>query len=145
MTAIQLIQIITGTIGSLCFGVLFNVRGKRLFAVALGGFIASALYVLFGMLIESEPIVYLIVAAIVATYSEIAARVIKTPATPITITALIPLIPGGSLYYTMAYAFESDFNTFLDKAVSTLLLAAALALGIIIATAVSRGCFRKTK
>ncbi len=145
MTAIQLIQIITGTLGSLCFGVLFNVRGKRLIAVAVGGFIASALYVIFSVFIKSKPIVYLIVAAVVAAYSEIAARVIKTPATPITITSLIPLIPGGSLYYTMAYAFESDFNTFLDKAVSTLLLAAALAIGIIIATAISRVCFKKIK
>ncbi len=145
MTTLHIIQIVTGTLGTLGFGILFNIRGKRLIGAALGGVIASVLYVVLGVIIDNEPLVYFIVAALVTVYSETSARIIKTPATPITITSLIPLIPGGSLYYTMAYAFQSDFETFLNKAVSTLLLAAALALGIIIATAVWRFCMRCVK
>ena len=53
-------------------------------------------------------------------------------------TSLIPLIPGGSLYYTMAYAFASDSENFILKGTYTLQLASALALGIIVATTVSR-------
>ena len=33
----EFIQILTATVGSLGFGILFNVRGKRLLAVAVGG------------------------------------------------------------------------------------------------------------
>ncbi|MBQ1965266.1 MAG: threonine/serine exporter family protein, partial [Clostridia bacterium] len=45
------------------------------------------------------------VAFSMSVYAGIMARVLKTPATTFITTSLIPLIPGGSLYYTMAYAF----------------------------------------
>ncbi|MBQ8377820.1 MAG: threonine/serine exporter family protein [Oscillospiraceae bacterium] len=103
------------------------------------------LFVVLNHFISSEPINYFIVAGIVSFYSEIMARILKTPAAPVVTTSLIPLIPGGSLYYTMASAFESDFTTFLEKAVYTLKLASALALGIIVITAISQLLFRCVK
>lgn len=145
MTVTGLIQLSAGLVGSLCFGILFNLRGKKLAASALGGFLSWGLFLLLGYVITSEPINYFIVAVIASLYSETMARLLKTPATPIVTTSLIPLIPGGSLYYTMAYAFESDFEMFLGKAVSTLKLASALALGIIVVTALSQLIFRRKK
>ena len=137
MTA-EVIQIITGFIGSLCFGVLFNLKGKRLAAGALGGLLSWGLFVLFSQFIPSEPINYFLVAATVSVYAEVLAKVLKTPATPLITTSLIPLIPGGSLYYTVASAFDSSFGVFSEKAFYTLKLAAALALGMIVVLAVWR-------
>ena len=145
MTSSELIQIATGLIGSLCFGILFNMRGKRLIAAAVGGLLSWGLFVVLSHFILNEPINYFIVAAVVSLYSEIMARILKTPAAPIVTTSLIPLIPGGSLYYTMSSAFESNFTMFLEKAVSTLKLACALALGIIVVTAISQFLFRRIK
>ena len=145
MTSSELIQIAAGLIGSLCFGILFNMRGKRLIAAAVGGLLSWGLFVVLSHFVSSEPINYFIVAAVVSLYSEIMARALKTPAAPVVTTSLIPLIPGGSLYYTMASAFESNFTTFLEKAVSTLKLACALALGIIVVTAISQVLFRRVK
>ena len=145
MTGSELIQIAAGLIGSLCFGILFNMRGKRLIAAAVGGLLSWGLFVVLSHFILNEPINYFIVAAVVSLYSEIMARILKTPAAPIVTTSLIPLIPGGSLYYTMASAFESNFTMFLEKAVSTLKLACALALGIIVVTAISQFLFRRVK
>lgn len=145
MTSSELIQIAAGLIGSLCFGILFNMRGKRLIAAAVGGLLSWGLFVVLSHFILNEPINYFIVAAVVSLYSEIMARILKTPAAPIVTTSLIPLIPGGSLYYTMSSAFESDFAMFLEKAVSTLKLACALALGIIVVTAISQFLFRRVK
>ena len=145
MTSSELIQIAAGLIGSLCFGILFNMRGKRLIAAAVGGLLSWGLFVVLSHFIINEPINYFIVAAVVSLYSEIMARILKTPAAPIVTTSLIPLIPGGSLYYTMASAFESNFTRFLEKAVSTLKLACALALGIIVVTAISQFLFRRVK
>lgn len=145
MTSSELIQIATGLIGSLCFGILFNMRGKRLIAAAVGGLLSWGLFVVLSHFILNEPINYFIVAAVVSLYSEIMARILKTPAAPIVTTALIPLIPGGSLYYTMSSAFESNFTIFLEKAVSTLKLACALALGIIVVTAISQFLFKRVK
>ena len=145
MTSSELIQIATGLIGSLCFGILFNMRGKRLIAAAVGGLLSWGLFVVLSHFILNEPINYFIVAAVVSLYSEIMARILKTPAAPIVTTSLIPLIPGGSLYYTMSSAFESNFTMFLEKAVSTLKLACALALGIIVVTAISKFLFKRVK
>ena len=145
MTSSELIQIAAGLIGSLCFGILFNMRGKRLIAAAVGGLLSWGLFVVLSHFVSSEPINYFIVAAVVSLYSEIMARALKTPAAPVVTTSLIPLIPGGSLYYTMASAFESNYTTFLEKAVSTLKLACALALGIIVVTAISQFLFKRVK
>ncbi len=143
MTGREIIQVIVVLIGSFCFGTLFNFRGRKLLACALGGILSWGLYLVLGHWIVSEPLNYFIVSLVISVYAEVIARLLKTPATPVVTTSLIPLIPGGSLYYTMAYAFESDFERFLEKAVSTLQLASALALGIILISALSRLVFRR--
>lgn len=134
----SIVQIITGCIGSLCFGILFNIKGKKLLSVALGGLLAWGIFVVLSCFISSEPVNYLIVSMIISVYAEILARVLKTPSMPIITTSLIPLIPGGALYYTASYAFDSDLTLFVEKGVATLKLAAALALGIIIVLATVR-------
>ena len=132
----EIIQIITGFVGSLCFGILFNLKGKRLLAGALGGLLSWAMFIILSQFITSDPLNYFFVAVLVSVYAEILAKAVKTPATPIITTALIPLIPGGSLYYTVASAFDSSFGVFSEKAIYTLKLAAALALGMIVVLAV---------
>ncbi len=142
MTQAEIIQIITGFIGSFGFAILFNIRGRKLIFAALGGLFSWALFVLLGFAIESEPVRYFIVAASISIYAEVMARVLRTPTTTFIMTALIPLIPGGSLYYTMAYAFESDLSRFLDKGIDTLQFALALALGVIVAAAATKTILR---
>lgn len=138
MTQTEIIQIITGFIGSLGFSVLFNIRGKRLIMAAIGGLLSWAMFLVFSRFINNEPINYFIVSLIISVYAEIMARLLKTPTTTFIAASLIPLIPGGSLYYTMAYAFEGNLQSFAEKAVDTLKLAAALALGIIVATTIAK-------
>lgn len=138
MSTTEIIQIITGCIGSVGFGVLFNIRGKRLAATALGGFLSWMLFVILSKFIPNQAINYFVVSLLTSLYSEAMARVLKTPTTTFAVTALVPLIPGGSLYYTMVSAMESNLETFLTRAVATLQLAAALALGIIVSTTITR-------
>lgn len=138
MTSSEMLQIMTGCIGSLGFAFLFNVRGKRLGIAALGGLLSWLIFLLLSRFIDSEPINYFIVSFLISIYAEIMARVMKTPTTTFITTSLIPLIPGGSLYYTMAYAFQSNAGRFVEKALYTLELAAALALGVIAATAFTK-------
>lgn len=137
MTSIEFIQIITGFIGSLGFAMLFNIRGKKLLFAGLGGLFSWTLFVLLEPLLSSEPIRYFIVATCVSVYSEVLARLLKTPTTTFITTSLIPLIPGGSLYYTMKNAFEGNIETFISNGIITLKLAVALALGVVITTAMT--------
>ena len=138
MTSFEMVQIVTGFIGSLCFGILFNLKGKRLVAGALGGLLSWGAFVVFSFFVASEVVNYFLVSILISVYAEIMAKLLKTPTTPIITTALIPLIPGGSLYYTVASAFDSSFGIFSEKAFHTLKLAGALALGMIIVLSVWR-------
>lgn len=130
----EIIQILTATVGSLGFGILFNIRNKRLIAVAIGGGAAWALYLCFFALTESLGLSYFLVSLMVSLYSEIMARVYKAPAIIFISPSLIPLVPGASLYYTMSHALSSNTESFLTSAITTITAAAALAIGIITAT-----------
>ena len=98
-----------------------------------GGLLSWLLVAIFNDWIANEAVNYFLVAFLIAVFAEIMARVLKTPTTAFITTSLVPLIPGASLYYTMEYVFESDMTGFLEKAVTTLQLASALALGTILA------------
>ena len=146
MSVKELIQILAGFVGSFGFACLFNIRGRRLLVASLGGLLSWLLFVLLSNFISNDPVNYFIVALLMSFYAEVMARLLKTPTTTFITTSLVPLIPGGSLYYTMASAFESSGSNFVEKAITTLQLASALALGIIVATTVTRLITtRKTK
>lgn len=138
MTMTQFIQILAGGVGSLGFACLFNIRGKRLAVATFGGLLSWFLFVIFSYFIKNEPVNYFIVSLLISLFAEVMARVMKTPTTTFITTSLVPLIPGSSLYYTMAYAFHQNGDSFVRKGVATLSLAAALALGIIIATTLTK-------
>lgn len=138
MSMTEFIQILAGGVGSFGFACLFNIRGKRLLVATLGGLLSWSLFVIFSYFIKTEAINYFVVSLLISLFAEAMARVMKTPTTTFITTSLVPLIPGGSLYYTMAYAFQRNADSFVKKGVSTLSLAAALALGIIIATTLTK-------
>ncbi len=138
-----IIQIAAGFVGTIGFGVLFNVRGKRLFWTALGGLFAWALFLALGLFIQSEPLRYLIVSICTTVYSEIIARKLKTPVTTACIITLIPLVPGGALYNATTAALSGDMELFLPRLINTAELAVAMSLGIVAVTAFYTHVFSK--
>lgn len=136
MTHFQLLKIITGFIGSFAFGVTFNIRGKHLVLASLGGLFACCGYEFLTFVFENEFLRCFLVSIAITLYSEILARIVKTPTTTFIMTSLLPLVPGGALYYTMAYAFQRDWQKFFENGTLTLQFSSALALGIIITTSV---------
>ena len=54
MTWTEVVQIMAGFVGSLGFAILFNIRGKRLAAAAVGGLFSWLLYVLLSDCITGE-------------------------------------------------------------------------------------------
>ena len=134
----DLIQIFTGFLGSLGFSILFNIRGRKLLVASLGGLISWAIFLLLEPLFPGEATRYFFSAAAITVYSEVFARVLKTPTTTFLVSSIVPLIPGGSLYYTMNYALNEQWSLFVQKAFSTLELALALSVGIIAITTLTR-------
>ena len=132
-----ILQVITGCVGSLGFALLYNIRGTRLLFATLGGLFSWAAFLLLGIFLSNEILRYFIVAVLISAYAEMMARLLKTPTTTFVTTCLIPLIPGSSLYYTMTNAFSGNPDGFIEKGVSTLGLAGALAAGIITVAGIS--------
>ena len=83
---------------------------------------------------DNEYLGFFVVAILITIYSEIWARVLKTPATTILMPTVIPLIPGGSLYYAMDAALRHDAPEFILKAQKAI----GLAVGIMIVTSLRR-------
>ena len=96
------IQILTAGIASFGFAVLYNGKGKRLIIPFIGGILSWALYLML-MFLNNEILQCLFTTIFLTLYTEIAARIIKTPTT-----------------------------TFLVKGKETLFIAAAIAAGIMI-------------
>ena len=134
----DLIQIFTGFLGSLGFSVLFHIKGRRLAIASLGGLISWTVFLLLEPLLPGETVRYFLASATVTVYAEVFARVIKTPTTTFVMVSLISLIPGSGLYYTVASALNGDLPQFLEKALHTLALAAALSLGIVVVSALGK-------
>ncbi len=134
----EFLQLLTSFIGTLGFGILFHIRGRKLWFAALGGLFAWSVFLGLGTVIESEPVRYFLVSMLTTLYAEVLARVFKTPTTTFVILSLIPLIPGSGLYYTMANALSGNSAGFMEKGLITLELSLALSLGIIVVTSFIR-------
>ena len=132
------ISVLAAGVGTFGFGILYHIRGKKLLLATLAGILGWAAYHAAGAFGLSESFRYLVAAAAVTGYSEIFARVEKTPTTTFLAPGVIPLVPGGGLYYSMNYAMKEEWPLFAETALNTLELAAFIAIGIIVETSVSR-------
>ena len=133
MVANEIFRLIfSGFIGTVGFTLLFRSNKKRVIISSLGGAMVCAVYVLSCHFFESELIQNLFPALAATVYAEIMARVTKAPATPILACSIIPLVPGGKLYYTTYYFVVGQMSLFKYTLTETLRIAAGLAVGIIV-------------
>ena len=128
----ELAQILAAAVGTLGFAFVFNIRGRKVFFAAFGGCLGWVLFLLLGLFLENEVVRYLIVSIAVSVYGEVMARVLKTPTTLFSVVCLVPLVPGSGLYYTMTHALSGNLDGFIEKGTSTLGLAAALSIGVVL-------------
>ena len=133
-----LIQIFTGFLGSLGFSILFNIRGRKLWVASLGGLISWTIFLLLEPVFQGEASRYFFAAAAVTVYSEVFARVLKTPTTTFLVSSIVPLIPGGSLYYTMNYAVQGQMDKFASQGMHTAAIAGVMAVAILLASTTVR-------
>ncbi|WP_373484458.1 threonine/serine exporter family protein [Acetobacterium sp.] len=116
---------------SLAFAIVFNIPRNKLLLAALGGMLGQLVYVLFQLVISNEVILYLLATIAISLYAEVLARLTKSPTTIYLAVALIPLVPGGGIYYTMLYFINGEIDLGISTGIHTLLISGALAVGII--------------
>ena len=144
-----LYQLLTALFGSLGFSLIFNVSRKYLVAASLGGLLSWAVYLLFDWLGMGLMASTIISAACCQAYAELLARIMKCPTTVFYIPAVVPLIPGGSLYNTMYAAVFKNWDQFRDYGMQTLQVTLGIAVGISFVSGIlfvaTRYAHRKTK
>lgn len=126
----ELIQLIAAFTGSLSFAIVFHLRGKWLLPAGLGGFACWGIYLLGLFLWDDYFLAAFLASAFSAVYAESIARIGHAPATLFLIPALLPLIPGASLYYAMSSAVRGasgDAGAYLTE---TLRITLAIAIGM---------------
>ena len=124
------IQLLAALGGSLGFGALFNLHGKKLVWAALGGLVSWAIYLLVEEFTHNAYLCAFVASAALTLYAECMARVHKAPVTIFLVTAAIPLIPGGSLYRTVNHLMQQHPELSAAEGVHTLLFAACMSAGI---------------
>lgn len=131
-------QILASILVTIGFGIVFNVKGKNLIYSSIGGGISWFIYLKCGEFNLPDGPRFFIATLILALYSEIIAKKLKIPATIVLIPALIPLAPGGGIYYTMYNLIEKNYPLALEKGINTFIIAGAMALGVFTAVNIIR-------
>lgn len=119
------------------FCLVFNMRGKVLVVSSLGGSIGWLVYLLLNPL-QNDIIQFFLATVATAIYSEIMARVLKRPATEFQVVALLPMVPGGGIFYSMEYCVIGNNDMFIRTGLHTLGIAGALAMGILLVSSFVR-------
>lgn len=131
-------QVIVAFIASFGFGIIFNIRGEKLIFAALGGGLSWFCYLFLTQNNISNILSMFISSIIFSLYSEICARRLKTPVTTVVICALIPLVPGSGMYYTMYETIRGNIHGAVELGLDTIYSAGTLALGVIFVSTITR-------
>lgn len=133
-----LLELIAAAGSTLAFGIIFNLKGQKLIFASIGGAIGWGIYIFFKYNGSSEPASFFYSSIGITIYSEIMARVLKTPVTSTLIASLIPLVPGSGVYFTMSYFVEGKSVEAAQKGIDTLLITIAITLGIVMVSTCSQ-------
>ena len=131
-------QVIVAFAASFGFGIIFNIKGIKLIFAAIGGGLSWFCYLYLNNNGISTILSLFISSIIFSIYSEICARYLKTPVTTLVICALIPLVPGAGMYYTMYETILGNVSGAVQLGLNTLASAGALALGVIFVSTITK-------
>lgn len=119
------------------FTLIFNIHGAGKLIAGVGGALSWLVYRLAGSTIFAA----FLAAMAIGVFAEVMSRVRRCPVTGYVLVALLPLVPGGGIYYAMRYCVTGETERFLDTLLHTLGMAAALAVGAMLASSVFRALF----
>ncbi len=129
-----LIEVLGAFVACAGFSFIYKTRSNRIFWCGFSGGATWAVCCLAEYFLDNLFINFLIAAAFGTLLSEILARLTKSPATIYLIPALLPMVPGGSLYYTtfaLVMGNHEDARYFGQR---TAIAALGIAVGLVIVT-----------
>lgn len=132
-------QLVAAFIASIAYAVVFQVPRRELFATALAGLSGWGTYLIgLAFFDENRVIATFLGGLTVGVMAEVFARQMRAPATVFLVPGIIPLVPGADAYLTMLHFVSSKWTEGSRTALTTILLAGAIAAGLILAGSLFR-------
>lgn len=123
---------LTALIGSLGFALIFRLRPRYLAPASLGGLLAFAVYFICDYLGMELFLAHLLAATFGSLYSELLARVMRTPTIEFMIPCIIPLVPGSLLYDAMSHLLAEQYAESFASLMDALMTALGIAAGMVV-------------
>lgn len=125
-------------VASAGFALMFEMRRPFfIFAAAFCGFVTWAVYLLTAPL-AGEVVRCLLATIVGSLFAELFARLLRAPATLFLIVGIVPLVPGGGLYYTMEALINGNHAEFAQLGIHAAACAAAIAAGVSLVSSLFR-------
>ena len=129
-----IIQILAAIVGSLGFALFFNLKRDKIPYALIGAGMGWAVYLICNHFIANPFVSNMVGAIFCTTSAEVLARWRKAPSTLFLLIHILPLVPGGSLYYSMRSFVLKDQQAFTMHGLNTLYVSAGIAVGILLVT-----------
>lgn len=136
MTTDMITDLIMAAIGAGGFSILFQIRGWQLYMVACGGAWNWLIYLLTYTYSGSRVTSFFVAALVTALTAEVLARFCKEPVITFVVPMVIPLVPGGDLYYTMLAFVKNDAEEMVTYGNLVFWEVCAMSMGMIIAACI---------
>lgn len=137
-----LIQFLFAFLSTIGFAILFSIPKKSICKSGIVGAFGWVTFYAISNHFNSYISGTFFAAIVVGILGELMARYYKKPATVYIIPGIVPLVPGAGMYYTMLALVRKDFYAAINKGTETFFVAAAISLGVIISTSLSRSIKR---
>lgn len=133
-----LIEFFISMFAVFAFTYFFNTPRDTMF---LGGIIGGLSWAIFKLVLpynNSYLFAGFLASMFIGISSEIAAIVFKHAATMYILPALLPLVPGAGIFYSMYYAINGDTVNMKTATIQTIYLIISLAIGIVASSTFAR-------
>ncbi|MCR5606602.1 MAG: threonine/serine exporter family protein [Treponema sp.] len=118
--------------------IYFNSKKEHAVICGFLGALNWLVYLVVKDFTNNQDVGYFVGTLAVAVASEILAMLLHNPATIFMIPGILPLVPGGGIFYMMRAAVQEDFSVAFQTGYQTVKAAASIALGIAVSASIFR-------
>lgn len=135
---ILLPQFLLALFATLGFAVMFRVPVNKIPICVIVGACGWIAYLVSDYFLDSPVVGCFLGACLVGLLSIIAAYIFKDAATVFIIPGILCLVPGAKIFYTMEALLKNDLSQMGTIGLQTLLMAGAIAMGLLVIGAITR-------
>lgn len=135
------IELVWAFFATFFFCIIFNLKGIKLIYGGIAGILGWYIYMYFS---QNHSVVYAFFMSSVGItiYAEIVSKKLKTASTVLLIPALIPLVPGSGIFFTMSNLVQQNYTEAFKIGMQTLFITVAITLGIVVVTSFAQIFYR---